>query len=104
MAYYVAARTREIGLRMALGATLGDVVGLIVSQVAVWLAAGTAIGVGLALGAGILLRSMFYETSPLSPFCLASSLGVVALAALVACWLPARRAATIDPIQALRDE
>ena len=104
MAYYVAARTREIGLRMALGATLGDVVGLIVSQVAVWLAAGTAIGVGLALGAGILLRSMFYETSPLSPFCLAGSLGVVALAALVACWLPARRAATIDPIQALRDE
>jgi predicted permease len=104
MAFYVAARTREIGLRMALGATLGDVVGLIVSQVAVWLAAGAAIGVGMALGAGVLLRSMFYQTSPLSPFCLAGSLGVVALAALVACWLPARRAATINPIEALRYE
>ena len=104
MAFYVAARTREIGLRMALGATLGDVVGLIVSQIAVWLAAGAAIGVGLALGAGVLLRSMFYETSPLSPFCLAGSLGVVALAALLACWLPARRAARINPMQALRDE
>ena len=104
MAFYVAARTREIGLRMALGATLGDVVGLIVSQVAVWLAVGVAIGVGLALGAGVVLRSMFYQTSPLSPFCLAGSLGVVALAALVACWLPARRAASINPMQALRNE
>jgi predicted permease len=104
MAFYVAARTREIGLRMALGATLGDVVGLIVSQVAVWLAAGVVIGVGMALGTGVLLRSMFYQTSPLSPFCLAGSLGVVALAALVACWLPARRAARINPIEALRYE
>jgi predicted permease len=104
MAYYVAARTREIGLRMALGATLGDIVGLVVSQVALWLAVGAAVGVGMALGAGVLLRSMFYQTSPLSPFCLAGSLGVVALAALVACWLPARRAATINPIEALRYE
>ncbi len=104
MAYYVASRTREIGLRMALGATLGDIVGLVVSQVALWLAVGAAVGVGMALGAGVLLRSMFYQTSPLSPFCLAGSLGVVALAALIACWLPARRAATIKPIEALRYE
>ena len=103
-AYYVSARTREIGLRMALGATLGDVVGLIVSQIALWLAVGAAVGVGMALGAGVLLRSMFYQTSPLSPFCLAGSLGVVVLAALVACWLPARRAARINPMEALRYE
>jgi predicted permease len=104
MAFYVTGRTREIGLRMALGATQKDIVGLIAGQVALWLVAGTILGVGMALGAGILLRSMFYETSPTSPFCLGGSLAVVVLAALVGCWLPARRATRIDPMTALRCE
>jgi predicted permease len=103
-AYAVACRTREIGIRMALGAHKRDVFALIMRQGA--LQTGLAVGVGLlfALAAGRVLSQILYQVSPADPFALAISSVMLAAAALLACFFPARRATRVNPMTALRTE
>jgi ABC-type antimicrobial peptide transport system permease subunit len=103
-AYAVACRTREIGIRMALGAHRGDVFALIMRQGAMQTALAVAVGLFLSLAAGRVLAQMLYKVSPSDPFALLASSVLLAAAALLACFLPARRATRVDPIQALRTE
>jgi ABC-type antimicrobial peptide transport system permease subunit len=103
-AYAVACRTREIGIRMALGAHRKDVFALIMRQGA--LQTGLAVGAGLllSLAAGRVLSQMLYGVSPSDPLALISASLLLAAAALIACFLPARRATQVNPITALRTE
>jgi len=103
-AYAVACRTREIGIRMALGAHRRDVFALIMRQGVMQTALAVAVGVLLSLAAGRVLAQILYEVSPSDPFALLVSSVMLAAAALLACFLPARRATLVDPIQALRTE
>ena len=104
MAYIVTQRTREIGIRMALGARPGDVLGLVVRRGGVLAAAGVAVGIGGALAATRVLATLLYQVKPDDAgtyVTIASGLLVVALAAS---YVPARRAAAVDPSSALRAE
>lgn len=103
-AYAVARRTREIGIRMALGADRRDVFALIMKQGA--LQTGFALGIGLllALGLGRVLAQMLYQVSPSDPIALLVSSVMLGSAALLACFLPARRAMRVTPMTALRTE
>jgi predicted permease len=103
-AYAVACRTREIGIRMALGARRQDVFALIMRQGT--MQTGLAVGVGLllALAAGRILSRILYEVSPSDPFALVIASLMLATAALLACFIPARRATYVNPITALRTE
>jgi len=103
-AYAVALRTREIGIRKALGATTSDTLRLILRESMMVSAAG--LGFGIVLGAGVasLLGSMLYEVSPYDPVAFLGSTVVLALAAFVATYVPARRAASVTPVTALRTE
>lgn len=104
MAYTVSRRTNEIGIRMALGAQSGRVLRMILSE-AWWLAAiGIAIGLGGAVVLGKLVTSMLYGLKPHDPSTLGMAALLLALVALGASWIPARRASTIDPLKALRHE
>jgi predicted permease len=103
-AYAVARRTREIGIRMALGAKPGEVVRMILREGLVMTLSGVALGFLLALGIGRLFGSMLYQVSPVDPVVFTLAPCVLLAAALLACWLPARRAASIEPMQALRAE
>jgi len=103
-AYAVACRTREIGIRMALGAHRRDVFALVMRQGAMQTALAVTVGVLLSLAAGRVLAQILYEVSPSDPFALLVSSAMLAAAALLACFLPARRATHVDPIQALRTE
>jgi ABC-type antimicrobial peptide transport system permease subunit len=104
LAYLVAQRTSEIGVRMALGATPGGVVAMVLRR------AGALIGVGLALGAGVawyfsaVAKSFLFQIEPTDPRVFAAALAVLAVAGLAASVVPARRAASVDPIVALRQE
>ena len=103
-AYAVACRTREIGIRMALGARRRDVFALIMRQGALQTALAVAIGLFLSLAAGRVLSRILYEVSPSDPFALVASGALLAAAALLACFFPARRATHVEPLQALRTE
>ena len=103
-AYAVACRTREIGIRMALGAHRREVFALIMRQGAMQTALAVAVGLLLSLAAGRVLAQILYEVSPSDPLALLVSSVILAAAALIACWLPARRATHVDPIVALRTE
>jgi putative ABC transport system permease protein len=103
-AYAVERRTQEIGIRMALGARPAQVLGLILRQGVLQTALAVTAGVGLALGAGRLLAPMAYEANPSDPFALGSAVLLLAATALLACWLPARRATRVNPVEALRAE
>jgi predicted permease len=103
-AYAVACRTREIGIRMALGAHRKDVFVLIMRQGAMQTALAVAVGVVLSLAAGRVLSQILYGVSPSDPFALIASSLMLAAAALLACFLPARRATYVNPITALRTE
>ncbi len=103
-AYAVACRTREIGIRMALGAHRKDVFALIMRQGALQTALAVAVGLLLSLAAGRVLSQILYGISPSDPLSLITSSLMLAVAALLACFLPARRATNVNPITALRTE
>jgi ABC-type antimicrobial peptide transport system permease subunit len=103
-AYAVACRTREIGIRMALGAHRKDVFALIMRQGAMQTALAITVGLLLSLAAGRVLSQILYQVSPSDPFALITSTILLAAAALLACFLPARRATYVNPITALRTE
>jgi putative ABC transport system permease protein len=104
MAYTVSQRTNEIGVRMALGAQPGDIVRLILHRAAIMVGIGMLIGIAGALAGSRLLRSVLHEVSPQDPLTFTVISVALALIALVACFLPARRAAKVNPISALRAE
>ncbi len=103
-AYSVARRTREIGIRMALGAQRGDVQWMILREGTVMLASGVLLGVLLAAGMGKLISGMLYDVGALDPLAFTLAPIILAGAALLATWLPARRATRISPMAALRTE
>jgi putative ABC transport system permease protein len=103
-AYAVACRTREIGIRMALGAHRKDVFALIMRQGALQTALAVGVGLLLSLAAGRVLSQILYGVSPNDPFALITSSLMLAAAALLACFLPARRATQVNPMVALRTE
>jgi ABC-type antimicrobial peptide transport system permease subunit len=104
MSHIVAGRTREIGLRMALGAQFSDVQKLIVRQ-GMWLTAiGSLIGLALALTGARLLKSFLYGVSASDPITFTFIAMMLLTIAFLACWIPARRASRVDPMIALRAE
>jgi putative ABC transport system permease protein len=103
-AYAVACRTREIGIRMALGAHRRDIFALIMRQGALQTALAVTIGLLLSLAVGRVLAQILYQVSPSDPFALVASGTMLAAAALLACFFPARRATYVEPLQALRTE
>ncbi len=104
VAYAVAGRTREIALRMTLGARQGQVVALVLRQGMVPLAIGLVLGLGLALGASRVLSSVLYEVKPHDPLTFAAAAGILAAVALAAAAVPASRASRIAPMVALRQD
>jgi len=103
-AYDVSRRTREIGIRLALGATGGDVARLLLGEGARTTLVGLLIGVLLAAGIGKLASSLLYQVSPFDPLVLTIASAVLATAALAACYVPARRAMRVTPLETLRTE
>jgi predicted permease len=104
VAFTVNRRSREIGIRMALGAERRDVLRLVLGQGLTLAAIGAGIGLLASLAAMRLLSTMLYGVRPTDPLTFAGSAALVILVALAASWLPARRAASIDPMQSLRTE
>jgi putative ABC transport system permease protein len=103
-AYVVARRTREIGIRMALGSTPGQVVQMVVREGMGLTAAGMGVGLLLGLGIGRLVSALLYDVSPFDLTVFTATPLVLAIAVVAACYLPARRATRIAPLAALRTE
>jgi predicted permease len=104
LSYEVAGRTRELGIRMALGAQRRDLMRLVVRQGLVLVLAGAAVGIGAAIGLTRFMTSMLYNVHPSDPFTFVSVPILFLLVALAACYVPARRAMRVDPMVALRCE
>ena len=104
ISYGVRQRTREIGVRMALGARPRDVLRMVIREGMLLAGAGILLGVGGALALTRFLRSLLFEIKPTDPVTFAGVAIVLTLAALAACWIPARRAMRIEPMEALRYE
>jgi putative ABC transport system permease protein len=104
LSYMVTTRRREIGVRMALGASQWAVVKAVVRNGLAHAIVGSALGLAAALASTRALTNVLYDVSASDPTALAVVTAVLLLVALVACWLPARRAATIDPLEAIRHE
>jgi ABC-type antimicrobial peptide transport system permease subunit len=104
LTYLVAQRTREIGVRMALGATSGRVTHLVVVQGARLVAVGLAIGFAMALGLGRSLSGLLFGVTSTDRLTLAAALVVIGSVATLSIWLPARRAVRVNPLTALRQE
>jgi len=103
-AYAVSRRTQELGVRMALGAERSHIVRMVIRQSMTVVLIGVAIGLVLALAQGMALQSMLYEISGTDPVTFAGVVALVLGVSLLAAWLPARRATSLDPVRALRDE
>ena len=103
LAYSVTERTREIGVRVALGAQPGQIVGMVVGGGARLVAAGTAVGIGGALALSGLLKGMLFGVGPRDVTTYVAVPAILALVAFVAAYIPARRAARLEPMDALRE-
>ena len=103
LSYVASQRRREIGVRMALGATRGDIVRLIVGQGAVLAAAGAIVGLLLAGASTSIVEALVFGVAPVDPLTFGAVTALLVVVALVACWLPARAAARTDPMDALRE-
>jgi ABC-type antimicrobial peptide transport system permease subunit len=104
MAYAVSRRTNEIGIRMALGARAEQVLGMVLRE-ALWMtAAGVVVGLAGALALGRVIASLLFGLKAWDPVTLATAATLLVVVALGASWIPARRAAAVDPSRALRAE
>lgn len=104
MAYNVSLQTREIGIRMALGAQQGDVLRGVLRRGAVLIGAGLVLGVAMAWGVTRLIRNQLWQVKPTDPWTFGAVIVIVVIVGLLACAAPARRATEVDPLVALRDE
>jgi ABC-type antimicrobial peptide transport system permease subunit len=104
LSYHVQQRTREIGVRVAIGALKGDIVKLVFAQGSRWVTAGLAIGLAGSIALSFALKSVVYRMEGLTVLPLALAMFAVGFAAMLACWLPALRAAKMDPLEALRSD
>ena len=104
ISYSVAQRTRELGIRFALGAQRSDVLRLILHQGMVVVAAGVIVGITASFGLTRLIASLLYGISASDPLTFLLLSAILVMVALFACWLPARRASAVDPIVALHAE
>jgi len=104
LAYTVTQRAREIGIRTALGAQRADVIGLVLRQGMTLAGLGILVGVAGAFALTRFIRSMLFGVTPTDPLTFTGIPGLLTTIALLACWLPARRAANVDPMEALRCE
>jgi len=104
LSYEVTRRTREIGIRMAVGAQSHNVIGLVLVKAIALIAGGAALGIGVALGVTRFLASFLYGVHAGDPLTLVAVAGLLAVVALAACYIPARRATRVDPLVALRYE
>jgi putative ABC transport system permease protein len=104
ISYLVSQRTHEIGLRMALGAERGDVLRLVLGHGARMALVGVAIGVGAALGLTRLMANQLFGVSAYDPLTFAAVAFLLIVVAIAACYVPARRAMSVDPLIALRHE
>jgi len=104
LSYAVSLRTREIGVRMALGAPPARVMRSVVTSGVTIAGLGLVLGLAGAAGLTRFLRGMLYETKPLDVATFAAMAGLLLLVALVASYLPARRAASVSPVEAMREE
>ena len=104
MAYYVTQRTREIGVRIALGAQWSDVLKLVLRSGMLLVITGLVVGLAGALALTRLMTTLLFEVSPTDPITFGAVAVCVILATLLACYIPARRATKVDPLVALRYE
>ena len=104
MSYTTAQRTREIGVRVALGARRRDVLSLVIRKGVNLALIGTAIGLVGCLAVTRLVSSLLYGVTPTDPWTIASASLLLVVVTILASWLPARRAAKVDPMEALRYE
>jgi ABC-type antimicrobial peptide transport system permease subunit len=104
MAYAVSRRTREIGMRMALGAAPAQVAQAVLMQTAVLLAVGTIVGLTMSFAGGQFFNQILYGVSAHDPLTYLAAIVLMTVVAFAACWLPARRAIRVDPLKALRTE
>ena len=103
VSYFVSQRTQEIGIRGALGATAADIVVFVIRSGMMPVAAGALVGLGAALALARFLRAEFFETPPADPLVYGSVILILLGAALAAMWIPARRAAAVEPALTLRE-
>jgi ABC-type antimicrobial peptide transport system permease subunit len=103
MAHLTRSRTKEVSIRLALGATSRGILGLILGEALALAAVGTAIGLAAAAVMGRSVSAMLYAVSPIDPVTLAAGVTLLLAVATVAAYVPARRAATVDAVRALRD-
>ena len=104
LSFLVAQQTQEIGVRMALGARPMDIAVRIQSYAGVWTAAGVGAGTVCSLAITRLVKGLLFGVTPADPVSLCAAIGVLALTASFAVWIPSRRAARVDPMVALRYE
>lgn len=104
LAYSVTQRTREIGIRIALGSSRGNIFRLVLRQAIIMVGIGMVLGLTLAVGCGPLFRHFVYGVAPHDPLTIFGAAAVLTAIALLACWIPARRAIGVDPMVALRHE
>jgi len=104
VSYIVSQRTKEIGVRLALGAEPRGVAAMIVRQGGLVTLVGIGVGLGAALAGGRLIEALLYDVSPRDPVLFGTAMLTMFVVALAACWLPARRAARVSPVEALRAE